>query len=211
MEPPYFPSLEAELKENIFDIRQRLLIIDSRYISFDDKIMLCENVTAVRYGSMQMLIFHKLRTDKYYRIELMDNKENTMKIFFGHSKLSSDDSGRENNYDKIVNSLWHSVKKRLVNEALINIKSGKEYNVGNCKVRQEGVELINTGIFKNKTEFIRWNDVGKKLGYGNFSIYSKLKPSIKCKTNFLHTWNSVVLFSVIEYFLTKRIGQHGSF
>lgn len=204
MEQPDFPILEAELKEHALDLRQRLLIIDNRYISFDDKIMPCEDITAVRYGIMQMLVFHRLRTDKYYRIDLMDKKENVMKIFFGHSRLSSDDKGREENYDKIINSLWHAVKKRLVNEALNDIRSGKSFSSGNCTLKPEGVELNNSGIFKNRTYYIPWDDAGKKLGYGKFYVFSKSKPSRKCKINFLHTWNSVVLFSAIEYFLSKN-------
>ena len=203
MSQPDFPTLEAELKEHVLDMHQRLLIIDNRFISFDDKIMPCEEIKALRYGKMQMLVFHRLKTDKYYRIDLMDNKDNVMKIFFGHSKLSRGDKGREENYDMIINSLWHAVKKRLVNEALNNIRDGKPYSVGNCTLKPEGVELNNSGIFNNRTHLIPWNDAAKKLGYGNFYVYSKSKPSRKCKINFLHTWNSVVLFSLVEYFLSK--------
>jgi len=203
MNQPDFPALEAELKEHVLDLRRRLLIIDNRFISFDDKIMSCEDIKAIRYGIMQMLVFHRLKTDKYYRIELMDNKGNVMKIFFGHSKLSTCDRGREENYDSIINSLWHAVKKRLVNEALNDINSGKPYSAGNCRLKHEGIELNNCGIFNNRTYMVPWSDAGKKLGYGKFYVYSKSKPSRKCKINFLRTWNSVVLFSLVEYFLSK--------
>lgn len=83
METSTFPYIEAELKENALDPRHRLLIIDKKFISYDDKIMACADISAIRYGSMQMLVFHRLRTEKYYRIELRDKKENLMKIFFG--------------------------------------------------------------------------------------------------------------------------------
>jgi hypothetical protein len=203
LENQSFPYLEAELKENIFDLRHRLLIIDNKFISYADKIMTCEDIKEIRYGSMQMLVFHRLKTEKYYKIDLKDKKGDEIKIFFGHSKLSEGDGQREENFDKIINSLWHAVKKRLVNEALDNIESGSSFIVGDCNVGKEGVRYPALGIGKKKELFIPWSDVTKKIGYGKFYIYSKKQKYRKCKINFLHTWNSVVLFTIIEYFLKK--------
>lgn len=89
------PYLEAELKENIFDIKQRLLIIDSKFISYEEKIMSCEDITEIRYGSMQMLVFHRLRTDKYFKIDLKNKSGEIIKIFFGHSVLNEGNSTRD--------------------------------------------------------------------------------------------------------------------
>ncbi len=208
MEPVSFPYLEAELKENIFDSRHRLLIIDDRFISFDDKIMACEDITNIRYGSMQMLVFHKLRTDKYYRIELKDKKENTIKIFFGHSKLSKDNGEKEENYDTIINSLWHAVKKRLVNEALEKINKGEELSAGIFTLLKDGVRINQKGFLRNREIFIPWNDVNKKIDYGRLYIRSKTRKRIKCRISFLHTWNSVVLYSVLEFLQTRHQSGH---
>jgi hypothetical protein len=203
VETSTFPYLEAELKENALDPRHRVLIIDNKFISYDDMIMSCADITAIRYGSMQMLVFHRLRTERYYRIELRDNKENVMKIFFGISKLSSEDGVKEENYDKIINSLWHAVKKRLVNEALEKVENGGSFSVGDCIVSKNGVQIMKKNILNKKNFFITWEMVRKKVGFGVFYVYSNDNKRNKCRINFLHTWNSVVLFSVLEFFLKK--------
>ena len=192
--------IEAELKENVLDPRHHKLIIDTRFISYDSNIMECSDIIAIRYGSMEMLVFHKLRTDRYYKIELKDKKGNEMKIFFGHSKLSEDNSSQQENYDKIINSLWFTVKKRLVNEALEKIESGDFYNACNCKLTKDGISFFKKFPI-NKEIFIPWNEVKKELGFGKFYISSLSNKYHKYRINILHNWNSVVLFSIIDFML----------
>jgi len=194
------PYLEAELKENIFDIKQRLLIVDSKFISYEEKIMSCEDITEIRYGIMQMMVFHRLRTDKYFKIELKNKRGEIIKIFFGHSVLNEGNSTGDENFDRIINSLWHAVKKRLVNDALDKILSGNSFSAGNCILEKAGVKY-NYMSWRKKETFIPWSEVVTKMGYGKFYIYSNKHHQRKCKINFLHTWNSVVLYSIIEYFL----------
>lgn len=96
------------------------------------------------------------------------------------------------------------MKKRLVNEALDKIGNGEPFIVGDCMVMKEGVLIMRRTFLSKKKPFIPWEIVGREIGFGVFYIYSKDRKRNKCRINFLHTWNSVVLFSVLEFFLKQR-------
>lgn len=205
MEPPEFPYFEAELKENFLDPRRQILSIDRRFISYGEKIVDCDNIEEMRYGSMQMLIFHRLRTDKYHKIELKDRGGNVLKIFFGQVYVQGKEINSEDAFDMILHSLWHAVKKRLVNEALEKIGCGQRIGIGKCSLSHEGVTIEGAGFVRRKCALIKWADLEREVDHGKFILRSKSNKNIKYKINFLHTWNSVVLFSIIEFKIKENL------
>ena len=204
MESSILSYLEAELKENSLHPVAHQLIIDNKFISYDDKILSCNDIIAIRYGSMQMLVFHRLKTGRYHKIELKDKNNNIITIFFGYSKLSDDNGEKEHNYDKIMEALWHAVKKRMVNEALDSINNNGSYKAGDCTVTKDGVKVKIQRIFSKKEYFIPWSELERTMGFGKFYIISKIHKVIKCKIHFLKTWNSVVLFTVLKYITENK-------
>ncbi|RPI12396.1 MAG: hypothetical protein EHM58_20175 [Ignavibacteriae bacterium] len=194
----------AEVKRDILDIKGRHISVDDKLIVFDDRAMYSYEVTAMRHGIMQMKIFHGVKTGKYYKIELMNNKNEKMGIFFGPSEIFTNGYNAEETYDNIINTLWHTVKKRLVNEILEKLKAGGKFKSGNCIVTKDGIHTTVRFFIAKKKLFIPWHKLEREVSYGKLLIYPKNYRLLKCRLNFLHTWNAVVLYSLIEFILKDK-------
>jgi hypothetical protein len=195
---------ETEVKRDALDFKGRHISIDNKLIVFDNRAMFTHEVNSMRYGIMQMKIFHKLKTGQYYRIELMNCKNEKMGIFFGPSEIFANGYNAEETYENVINALWLSVKRRLVNEVLNKLKSGGKYKAGNCIIDKNGINTIVRFFIAKKNLSIPWHKVEREVSYGKLLIYPKNHSLLKCRINFLHTWNAVVLYSVIEYLLHEE-------
>lgn len=195
---------ETEVKRDFLDIKSRHISIDDKIINFDDRAMYASEVAAIRHGIMQMKIFHGLKTGKYYRIELMNCKNEKMGIFFGPSEIFTNGYNAEETYDNVINALWNNVKKRLVNEALNKIKNGGKFKAGECIVSKEGIHTTVRFFIAKRKLFIPWHKLEREISYGRLLLYPRNYHLLKCRLNLLHTWNAVVLYSVIEFLLKDK-------
>ena len=156
---------ETDVKRDILDIKGRHISIDDKIITFNDRAMFCSEVTAMRYGVMQMRIFHGIRTGKYYRIELMNCKNEKMGIFFGPSEIFTNGYNAEEIYDNVINSLWNSVKNRLVSEVLNKLKTGGKYKAGNCILSKDGIHTTVRFFLAKKKLFIPWHRLSREVSF----------------------------------------------
>lgn len=195
---------KAEVKRDILDLKGRHISIDEKIIVFDDRAMYSDEVIAMRHGIMQMKIFPKIRTGKYYKIELLNYKNEKMGIFFGPSEIFTNGYNAEETFENVIIALWHNVKKRLVNEALKRLRSGGKFKVGECILSKDGIQTTVKFFIAKKELFIPWHKLEKEISYGKLLLYPRNYHLLKCKLNLLHTWNAVVLYSLIEFLLEDK-------
>jgi hypothetical protein len=197
-------TYETTVKRDALDLRGRQISITDKIITFDDRAMFTNEVTAMRYGTMQMKVFHGIRTGKYYKIELLNNKREKMGIFFGPAEMFAGGYNAEETYDNVINALWHTVKKRLVREALEKLEKGFTYRAGDCLMTKEGLYLNLSFLFTKKNIFVPWERIEKEISYGKLYLYPQKNKLLKCKLSFLKTWNAVVLYSLLEFLLHEK-------
>ncbi len=197
-------AYETTVKRDALDLRGRQISIDDNIISSDDRAMFTNEITAMRYGIMQMKVFHGIKTGKYYKIELLNNKHEKMSIFFGPAEMFAGGYNSEETYDNVINALWHTVKKRLVQEALERLEKGYSYRIADCLLTKDGINLNVSFLFTKKNVFVPWEKIEKEISYGKLYLYPKNHKLLKCKLSFLKTWNAVVLYSLLELLLHEN-------
>jgi hypothetical protein len=197
-------AYETIVKRDALDLKGRHISINDKLITFDDHAMFSNEVTSMRYGIMQMKVFHGIRTGKYYKIELLNNKREKMSIFFGPAEMFAGGYNAEETYDNVINALWHAVKKRLVDEALEKLEKGYSYRAGDCLLTKEGLNLNVSFLFTKKIIFIPWEKIEKEISFGKLYLFPRNHKLLKCKLSFLKTWNAVVLYSLLEFLLHEK-------
>lgn len=197
-------AYETTVKRDSLDLRGRQISINDNIISFDDRAMFTNEITAMRYGIMQMKVFHGIKTGKYYKIELLNNKHEKMSIFFGPAEMFAGGYNAEETYDNVISALWHTVKKRLVQEALERLENGYSYRIADCLLTKDGINLNVSFLFTKKNVFVPWEKIEKEISYGKLYLYPKNHKLLKCKLSFLKTWNAVVLYSLLELLLHEN-------
>lgn len=192
-------KFEADLKKSFLDFKTRKLSINSTCIQYDGKSILCNTVKAIKYGSIQMYV-NGIKANRIYEFQLLNNNNEKIRITFSSvSFLKKKNKDYEKLYLDIINALWNSVTKRLMFNYLEEIKNGKSIVIGNCEVNSKGLNLGVYRWFKLKKYFVPWSECLKTSHNGFLILYSKNNNKIKCRVNFLKEWNSVVLYSLLNY------------
>jgi hypothetical protein len=127
-----------------------------------------------------------------------------MSIFFGPAEMFAGGYYAEETYDNVINALWHTVKKRLVQEALERLEKGYSFRTGDCLMTKDGLNLNVSFLFTKKNIFVPWEKIEKEISYGKLYLYPKNHKLLKCKLSFLKTWNAVVLYSLLEFLLHEK-------
>lgn len=197
-------TYETVVKRDSLDLRGRQISINNKIITFDDRAMFTDEITAMRYGIMQMKVFHGIKTGKYYKIELLNNKHEKMGVFFGPADMFAGGYNAEETYDNVIKALWHTVKKRLVQEALERLENGYSYRTGDCQLTKSGINLNVSFLFTKKNVFVPWEKIEKEISYGKLYLHPKNHKLLKCRLSFLKTWNAVVLYSLLEFLLHEN-------
>lgn len=140
-------------------------------------------VTAVYWGGIrnqygvQYSISFKVKQGSYVRIE----------------------PPNETIYSTFVEKLWRAVCVRLMTEHLEFLKAGHEWNLGEGKVRDDGVTLTKHKLLgANQFVLLPWSDVKVWTDDGSFVIGSKADSSTYAKLSYLHAPNAHVLEHIIR-------------
>jgi hypothetical protein len=119
---------------------------------------------------------------------------------------SSIEPPNETIYTSIIEKLWRGVCIRLMSELLEHLKSGVEWNLGEGKVRDEGVTLTKHKLLgANQFVNMLWGDVRVWTDDGSFIIGSKADSTTYAKFPYLHTPNAHILEHIIRIAFKKGV------
>lgn len=98
-------------------------------------------------------------------------------------------------YDHLTQRIWRAVGKRLINEMLDGLKSGKEFAFGDFSVTDNGITITQKSIFKGSQPiFYEWENLKWGIVNGNLVFTPNDAPDrLLTSASFIWTDNTHVL------------------
>ncbi|HEO65390.1 MAG TPA: hypothetical protein ENI73_05900 [Spirochaetes bacterium] len=191
-------ELDVLIKRSFLSLSKKQLTIRSEDISYEGKRLVFSSVKAIRYGILQIYV-NGIKANRIFVIELMDDREDKLKINFQSAMLFKVNKKIDKLYFDIIDVLWQNVTKRLVNQFIDELESGRSVSVGKVEVTPGGIQMQVIRWFKKEEHFLEWGNIRKSMGLGHLHLYSNENKKIKCRINLQKVWNAVVLSSVLDY------------
>ncbi len=191
-------ELDVLIKRSFLSLSKKQLTIRSEDISYEGKRLVFSSVKAIRYGILQIYV-NGIKANRIFVIELMDDREDKLKINFQSAMLFKVNKKIDKLYFDIIDVLWQNVTKRLVNQFIDELESGRSVSVGKVEVTPGGIQMQVTRWFTKEEHFLEWGNIRKSMGLGHLHLYSNENKKIKCRINLQKVWNAVVLSSVLDY------------
>ena len=191
---------ETEIKRNFLDFFRKKLKIDSLNIQYGSQSMKCSDISAMRYGIIQMYI-NGIKANRMYEIGLKSSDgEKKMRIFFQSLRLFVTNKKMEEQYNTVIEHLWAHIGKRLAKKAISDLENGKNYQIDNLEITPKGVNIQNRDwLFRKRKFFIEWKDLRKYYADGKLYLYSETVKKAKAGYALNKVWNSPVAGSVLDW------------
>lgn len=191
---------ETKIKRNFLDFFRKKLKIDSVSIQYGNQSLRCADISAVRYGIIQMYI-NGIKANRMYEIGLKSKDEKKkMRIFFQSMRLFMTDRKMEDQYNTVIEHLWTHIGKGLAQKAITDLENGRNYQIDNLEITQRGVHIQNRDwLFRKRKFFIEWKDLRKYYGDGKLYLYSETVKKAKAGYALNKVWNSPVAGSVLDW------------
>lgn len=192
-------KIDLYLRRSFLDPFKRNLKIDTKSIQYEKDLLLCNEVTQIRYGILQMYI-NGIKANRIYEIGIQANQKKPIRVTFQSSRIFVANQNLEKIYNDIVDCLWTHVTRRLVTEAIENLEKGRPFVMERLEVQTKGIQMkVSRWFFKKETHFVEWKNLRKYMQDGMLCIYSEENKKIKIYLNFQKDWNTPVLASLLEY------------
>ena len=203
-------QLEFEIKRNLLNNSKSRLVLNERYLKFENKYLVAntftafdaEEIFAFRYGINW--IEYILNFGREYIIEVQNKNGKILRINFS-SYFGIKLQEKHVVYAKAVNGLWDYYFEKIILNFLNEFREGKTINIGTVKIENSGITIhLDNGLYR-KAKFIEWQNVETKNYRTYYSIFSKENPSqLHRGYSYKEDWNTSVLYSVVEQILNER-------
>lgn len=101
-------------------------------------------------------------------------------------------------YGKIVNALYDNFFDDVSRNYLAQFFEKNDFQIAGISFTQEGI------LLDSKSDIITWEDVGTKSYSTYYAIFSKSNPTRYKAVEYLHDWNTGVLYSVSRHILMDK-------
>jgi len=81
---------------------------------------------------------------------------------------------------------------------LAKFNEGEPFEIAQVIFQREGI------IFDKKAGVVSWADLGTKAYHGYYALYSQQDPNTYKAFEYLHDWNTVILYSVSRQILKDK-------
>jgi hypothetical protein len=192
-------EIDQTIRRSFFDRSPRELRINSRFIEFKDTDLKSTPPTRIMQEDISDFCFgYKPIRGVYFYVGLQfefrirDIHQKTIKISFMYyyrirkAKL-------QKLYHDILNALWSFYFNPQAAKFIEAFREGKIIRIGEVGLTVKGVH------FEDKSFIIPWEDVGSKIYWNNFTIYSKSNlQNVSRSFYFLDDWNTLVLATLLQ-------------
>lgn len=174
---------EIEYKAFQFALFNRKVIFSNNTILFKSRIIHANDVVAFRYSKINKIAGNRV-AKTYYKVELKDKNNISIKIHFSHMVSQGKPEVLEKVYFELINAL-NPVVSNLYYNSISYINEGQTLEIGNIKINNSGVEIRSEFLFKGAK--IPWERFEIKYQNGTITIYDGIKAITSY--NFYSTWN----------------------
>ena len=198
--------IRLTLKSSILD-RNRSLVIDSNYIEFDDTDLIGKPLTrftkddikAYRYG-ISWIRGYQFAIGRIYCIDIQANSGKTIKLrlktIYGIRKKQLSDK-----YVQVITALNGYFFEEIARSYLNLFDNQMDFELGGLVFSQAGI------AFDSNTAPVHWQDIGTHLHTTYYTIYPKPNPNAYKAFEYLHHWNTGIIYSVSRSIL-KSMGLY---
>jgi hypothetical protein len=131
-------------------------------------------------------------------IDITDGQSRRIKIEC--KRLLRSEAQAKQDFDRILDALFHQVVPSLVQRLAENVISGTPLQVGDCKVTKDGI-YITTGVLLWKKEtLVLFSDLRFSSGSGQISASSVKDKKVSTSMAIRDIWNVALL-----EFITKTV------
>ncbi|HMV78351.1 MAG TPA: hypothetical protein PK453_24895 [Leptospiraceae bacterium] len=191
---------ETKVRRNFLDFFRKKLRIDPLNIQYGNQSLRCAEISALRYGIIQMYI-NGIKANRMYEIGLKSQDEKKkIRIFFQSLRPFVTNKKTEEHYNLIIENLWMHIGSRLAKKAITDLENGKNYQIENLEITPKGVNIQNRDwLFRKRKFFIEWKDLRKYYADGKLYLYSDAVKKAKAGYALNKVWNSPIAGSVLDW------------
>jgi hypothetical protein len=162
-----------------------------------------DDIKAFRFG---VTWIHGLRLPigRRFHLYIMHRNGKVLKIKFSSLyRYKLKEKGKI--FSEIMNYTWWYYFMDKAEDMIEQHKMGREIELNDIYITQEGLELDVHKLFSDARSFIPWHDIGTSDYITYYSVFSRLKPADYHRTfNYLNDWNSMLVNKVITGILESR-------
>jgi hypothetical protein len=198
-------NFETFIQRGLFDNVKRKTTVNRDYIEFEDKNLIgAENsrlfwkdFDAIRYG------YERIRGYSFYiglrrKIYIRNKDHDEIKISIA-SVYNFRHKQRNREFSEILNAIFDFFLNDHVANLIKSIESGETLNLSKVQVSNSKVSFLIKKI-EVDIDFLVLN----MASYNRFfHIYSEADKEKTIRIDYLEDWNSMILYSVLKYFLKK--------
>lgn len=196
-------TINTTIKSSIFD-RSRELVITQSYIAFEDRDLVTapltrlemDEIESFRYG-IKWIKGYAFVIGRCCTIDIRAKDSNTIKIrlksIYGINKTATTDK-----FIKIVEALYANFFDKIAIAYLEQWEQGQIIEIAGIIFKNEGIQL------SAQQPVIEWADLGTKHYATYYALFSKSNPNQYKALEFLHDWNTGVVYSVSRQILSNK-------
>jgi hypothetical protein len=196
-------TINTTIKSSIFD-RSRELVITPSYIAFEDKDLITapltrmekDEIESFRYG-IKWIKGYAFIIGRCCSVDIQSKDNRTIKIrlksIYGINKTTT-----TNKFINIVEGLYAHFFDKISNNYLAKWEQGQIIEISGIIFKNEGIQL------SAQQPVIEWADLGTKHYATYYALFSKSNPNQYKALEFLHDWNTGVVYSVSRQILSNK-------
>ncbi|AXY78130.1 hypothetical protein D3H65_30865 [Paraflavitalea soli] len=190
------------IKSSVFD-RDRELIVDNAFLSFDNKdriavpptTFLKEDITAFRYG-VKWIKGYSFVIGRIYCVDIKSSSGEVIKIRL-KSIYGVNRTRLHEKYAILINALYDTYFDGITGHYLQQFSESVDFQLLGIAFRQDGILL-------DKNRLIKWEDLGTRSYSTYYTVFSKSDPNIYKAFEYLNDWNTGIIYSVSREILKSK-------
>ena len=183
---------EFIFQENPLRSKTSVFSINDEYISLNEKSLLVDEISSMRYGIKASRIYH-FYSGVQFLIDLKDTNNQEINIrmnslFFFKKKLFNE------LFENIATVIWEKISPKLIYDRLSLLENDQSFLIGNCEIKPEGILIDNKHL-------IGWHECYVQKNYDQLVINSKADHTIYTCLPYAQYWDVFILAELAEQIL----------
>lgn len=183
---------EISYRADIGMVLKDVLSISPDGVSWQGRSYPLENITQVRWGATRHSV-NGIPTGTTYSIAFGDGKSGSVV-----------ETRKGEVYEAFVERLWKAVGVRLLLDTLRDLKAGKEWWIGETRIRDDSVTFYRSLAWRREPVAVPWSDVRHWDEGGLLKIASKSDAKLNASFSYQNTANVYVLDRMLTAALKQR-------
>ena len=182
-------------KHNLsIQIRSDQLDITKEFIRYNDKNIFVSNILGIKYGVLIQTV-NGVRSSSY-SIDIVDGQSKHINIEC--KRFFRSEAQAEQDFNRILEALYHQVIPSLVYKIAKNIVAGRNIQVGDCRLTKEGMYITTGALFWKKETLLSYTQLKFTKGSGKVNVYSTRDYKINASMAIRDIYNAALLEFIVD-------------